>query len=70
MGHQNGNVLSTPFLNLSGAIACCGEQGLLGLAFPPDYAASGRFYVDFTDTSGNTVVARFRRSAGILVADA
>jgi glucose/arabinose dehydrogenase len=68
---QNGSVLSTPFVNLSGAIACCGEQGLLGLAFPPDYATSGRFYVDFTDTSGNTVVARFRRSTGNpLVADA
>ena len=48
---------------------CCGEQGLLGLAFAPDYAASGRFYVNFTNPDGNTVVARFLRSGNPLVAD-
>ena len=47
-----------------------GERGLLGLAFPPDSPATGRFYVNFTNTSGHTVVARFRRSANPLVADA
>ncbi len=39
-----------------------GEQGLLGLAFAPDYASSGRFYVDYTNTSGNTVIAEYRRA--------
>jgi len=39
-----------------------GEQGLLGLAFHPGYAANGRFYVNYTDTSGDTVVAEYRRS--------
>jgi glucose/arabinose dehydrogenase len=39
-----------------------GEQGLLGLAFPRDYASSGRFYVDYTNTSGNTVIAEYRRA--------
>jgi glucose/arabinose dehydrogenase len=38
------------------------EQGLLGLAFAPDYATSGRFYVDYTNTSGNTVIAEYRRA--------
>ena len=38
------------------------EQGLLGLAFAPDYASSGRFYVDYTNTSGNTVIAEYRRA--------
>jgi glucose/arabinose dehydrogenase len=56
-------VLPQDFLDLAGAIACCGERGLLGLAFPPDAAASGRFFVNFTDRNGDTVVARFRRSA-------
>jgi len=38
------------------------EQGLLGLAFAPDYASSGFFYVNYTDNQGNTVVARYRVS--------
>jgi glucose/arabinose dehydrogenase len=68
---QNGAVQPTPFLDLSAAISAGGERGLLGLAFPPDYPSSGRFFVNFTDTNGNTVVARFKRSSGNpLVADA
>ncbi|HEY7059770.1 MAG TPA: PQQ-dependent sugar dehydrogenase [Vicinamibacterales bacterium] len=59
----------TDFLNLAGSTVSGGEQGLLGLAFPPDAATSGRFYVNFTDRSGNTVVARFKRSADPRVAD-
>ena len=67
---RSGTVLPTDFLNLTSSIVSGGEQGLLGLVFAPDYATSGRFFVDFTNTSGNTVVARFRRSADPLVADA
>ena len=67
---QNGALLPTPFLDVSGAISTGGERGLLGLAFSPDYAVSRRFFVNFTDTNGNTVVARFKRSIGNpLVAD-
>ena len=66
---RNGALEAAPFLDLAGSISAGGERGLLGLAFPPDYAASGRFYVDFTDPSGASVVARFRRSANPLVAD-
>jgi glucose/arabinose dehydrogenase len=51
------------FLNLAGSISSGGERGLLGLAFPPDYATSGRFFVNFTNPAGHTVIARFRRSA-------
>jgi glucose/arabinose dehydrogenase len=65
---RNGTVLGTDLLDLTSAIACCGEQGLLGLAFAPD-ASSGRFFVNFTNTSGDTVVARFKRSADPVVAD-
>jgi glucose/arabinose dehydrogenase len=66
---RDGVVADTDFLDLRGAVVSGGEQGLLGLAFPPD-ASSGRFFVNFTDRSGNTVVARFRRSpANPLVAD-
>ena len=63
---RNGTILGNDFLNLSSAISCCGEQGLLGLAFAPDYASSGRFYVNFTNASGDTVVARFTRSTPTL----
>jgi len=67
---SHGALLPTPFLDVSGVISSGGERGLLGLAFSPDYAVSGRFFVNFTDTNGNTVVARFKRSAGdALVAD-
>ncbi len=64
---QAGAVLETDFLDVRGAITSGGERGLLGLAFAPD--ASGRFFVNFTDRAGNTVVARFRRSSNPLVAD-
>jgi len=66
---RSGVVSETDFLDLRGAIVAGGEQGLLGLVFPAD-PSSPRFFVNFTDRSGNTVVARFRRSAGNpLVAD-
>src|SRR5581483_9020077 len=67
---RGGTALATDFLDLSGATVMNGEQGLLGFAFAPDYAASQRFFVNFTNRQGDTVVARFRRSADPVVADA
>jgi len=55
---KNGAMLGTPFLT-TGLLATGGEQGLLGLAFAPDYATSGRFYVDYSDSTGADVVARY-----------
>lgn len=55
----NGTVNSTPFLDISGLVSNGGEQGLLGLAFHPDYANNGYFYVNYTDTNGDTQIARF-----------
>ncbi len=54
-------VRETPFLDLRGVISSGGERGLLGLAFPPDAAASGRVFVNFTNPEGHTVIARFLR---------
>jgi glucose/arabinose dehydrogenase len=66
----SGVVQPTLFLDLRDRLVSGGEQGLLGLAFPPDGAASGRFYVNYTENvHGDTVVARFQRSANPLVAD-
>ena len=61
---SNGNVLPTPFLDVSSRIVSGGEQGLLGLAFHPNYASNGRFYVNYTNRRGDTVVAEYQRSAG------
>ena len=66
---DNGQVLQTPLLDLTTAIKSGGEQGLLGMAFPPNAATTGRFFVYFTktrpgDSGGNDlVIARFRRSS-------
>ncbi|NWF99781.1 MAG: PQQ-dependent sugar dehydrogenase [Thermoanaerobaculaceae bacterium] len=60
---DNGTLLPTPFLDLSSLVSCCGERGLLSLAFDPGYATNGAFYVHYTDTSGNSVVARYAVSA-------
>ncbi len=60
---NRGNVRSEPFLDLTGKVSCCRERGLLGLAFHPGYADNGFFFVNYTDLSGDSVVARFRVSA-------
>jgi glucose/arabinose dehydrogenase len=67
---RGATVLGPDFLDLSSAIVSGGEQGLLGLAFSPDTLTSGRFFVDFTNRSGDTVVARFRRPGADVIADA
>jgi glucose/arabinose dehydrogenase len=59
----DGTVAELPFLDITDRIASGGERGLLGLAFHPDYPANGRFYVDYTDRNGDTVVSEFTRSS-------
>lgn len=49
-----------PFLDISSLIVAGGEQGLLGLAFHPEFEANGRFFVNYTDTAGDTVIAEYR----------
>jgi glucose/arabinose dehydrogenase len=56
---KNGSLLSTPFLDISDRISCCGEQGLLSMAFPPGFIFKDYFYVNYTNISGSTVVARY-----------
>ena len=57
---RGGRVLRRPFLDVSAQIVSGGEQGLLGLAFAPDYARSRRFYVNFTNRSGDTRIVEYR----------
>ncbi len=68
---EQGTVLPTSFLDIVERVECCGERGLLSVAFPPDYATKGYFYVDYTRTpDGATVVSRFRVTDDPNVADA
>ena len=57
------------FADLRGEIRPGEATGLLGLAFHPQYASNGFFYVDYIDHAGNTVVARYHVSANPAVAD-
>lgn len=67
---KNGNLLGTPFLNITDRVGDgSSEQGLLSIAFPPNYASKGYFYVYYTDNSGDTVVARYRITAAPDIAD-
>ena len=59
---RGSTLVGTPFLDISGRISCCGERGLLGLAFHPDYAQNGRFYVNYTNPQGHTHISEFRVS--------
>jgi glucose/arabinose dehydrogenase len=61
---SNGHKLAAPFLDISQEVGSSGsEQGLLSVAFAPDYASSGLFYVYYTDPSGDLHVDQLRRSA-------
>jgi hypothetical protein len=66
---RHDTLLATPFLNLAGHITSGGERGLLSLAFHPNYAANGRFYVYFTDRNGDLRVVRYLVSPDANVAD-
>jgi glucose/arabinose dehydrogenase len=59
---QDGQVVPEPFLDITELVGCCGERGLLGLAFHPDYAKTGKAFVNYTDRNGDTVVARYQVS--------
>lgn len=62
--NANGTTNATPFLNITSLTNGGGEQGLLGLAFHPNYASNGYFYINYTNNSGNTVISRYSVSAG------
>ena len=58
---KNGTMLSTPFLNIDSLVINSGnERGLLGLAFHPNYAQNGYFFVNYNNTSGQTVIRRYQ----------
>ncbi|UCE01085.1 MAG: PQQ-dependent sugar dehydrogenase [Chloroflexota bacterium] len=60
---SDNNLLAEPFLDIRDRVSCCGERGLLGLAFHPEFSQNGYFFVNYTDVNGNTTVSRFQVSA-------
>ena len=66
----DGTPRATPFLDVAGLIVTGGEQGLLGMAFDPNYAGNGRFYIYYTNTAGDIVIARYGVSTNPDIANA
>jgi glucose/arabinose dehydrogenase len=68
---KNGQLLAAPFLDISARVSYGGERGLLSMAFDPQYAANGFFYVYYTSApTGDIVVERYGGTAGADVASA
>jgi hypothetical protein len=67
---EDGSPRPTPFLDLTGAVAGGSEQGLLSLAFHPDYPDTGAFFVNYTHLDGDTRIVRYRVSGDPNLADA
>ncbi len=67
--YNGSEVLPTPFLDINPLVSCCGERGLLNVAFHPDYQNNGLFYVNYTNSGGDTVIARYNVSIDPDVAD-
>lgn len=66
---SDGGMLDEPFLDISREVSFGGEQGLLGLAFHPDFASNGRFFVNYTNRAGDTRIVSYQVSADADVAD-
>ncbi|HRC86394.1 MAG TPA: PQQ-dependent sugar dehydrogenase, partial [Thermoanaerobaculia bacterium] len=56
---ERGLLRSEPFLDIEDRVSCCGEQGLLSVAFHPLYSQNGFFFADYTGAGGETVISRF-----------
>ena len=69
---RNGQMESTPLLDITDRVRCCGERGLLGIALPPNFAQKGYFYLNYTtEALGKlqTRISRFHLTANTDIAD-
>ncbi len=60
----DGGLLPAPFLDVSAFVSCCGERGLLSVAFHPQYADNGLFFIYDTNPTGDIEIVRYQRSGG------
>lgn len=67
---DRGALRTEALLDIVNQVSCCGERGLLSVAFEPDYTTKRRFFVNYTDRGGATIVSRFDLPAGATVAEA
>lgn len=66
---RDGGLLTAPYLDIRSRVLSGGERGLLGLAFHPQFAQNGFFYVNYTDLSGHTKIERYHAMPAADVAD-
>jgi glucose/arabinose dehydrogenase len=62
--NSNGTTNAIAFLDVTGLVSTNSERGLLGLAFHPNYASNGQFFINYTNLSGNTVIAKYTIDSG------
>lgn len=58
-----------PFIDISSQITCCGESGLMNIAFSPSFPSNRQFYLSYTDRAGDLVVSRFTAATDLATAD-
>ncbi len=66
---NNSRLLKSPFLDIRHKVGCCGERGLLSIAFPHAYSSKKYFYVNYTNKKGDTVISRYRLTSDPDAAD-
>jgi glucose/arabinose dehydrogenase len=66
---ENGTLITKPFLDIAAKVRSGGEQGLLSVAFHPQYRTNGLLFVNYTDNNGDTRIERYTVSADKNVAD-
>ena len=59
---KGGSILPTPLLDITTLVAQSGEQGLLGMAFHPNYSNNRKFYVNYTNRDGDTIIREYKTS--------
>ncbi len=71
--YRDGSLLTAPFLSIEPMVKCCGEEGLLSVAFHPNFPTDPYFYVNYTSdvagSGGDSVIARYTVSSDADIAD-
>ena len=66
---KDGLETEEPFIDISGRVWCCGERGLINIAFSPDFQNNRQFYLSYTNLDGSLVVSRFTAAPDLETGD-